>query len=163
MSNSRRDRDDLLSSDPDPAVALVEHDVADDQSVVLGLASAPDGTQACVQLLEGERLDQVVIGTRFEPGDPLGHGTPRGQHQDRHVVALATELLAHLGAAHPGQHQVEHDRVDVSLTGGEQATGPVVGAGGADVVLPEVAGDELDHAWLVVDHDYVHGDSVGGR
>jgi hypothetical protein len=35
-----------------------------------------------------------------------------------------------------------------------------VGTGHPDVVLTEIARDELEEAWLIVDHDYVHRASV---
>ena len=41
------------------------------------------GAKARDELLQVERLDQVVVGARFQAGDAVGDGVARGQHQDR--------------------------------------------------------------------------------
>ena len=49
----------------------VERDVAHDQAVV-GVTATLDGAEPGEQLLERERLDQVVVGAGLQAGDPLG-------------------------------------------------------------------------------------------
>ncbi|MNW00783.1 hypothetical protein D3C71_1963220 [compost metagenome] len=45
------------------------------------------GAQACLELVEVERLDQVVIGTGIQAGNAIIEGIPRGKDQHRQAVA----------------------------------------------------------------------------
>ena len=61
----------------------VERQVAHDERVVRLARPPAEGAHARQQLLERERLGQVVVGARVESADPIGHRVARGQHQDR--------------------------------------------------------------------------------
>ncbi len=47
--------------------------------------AAQDRAHAGDQLLGAERLDDVVVGAKLEPGDPIGLVTASGQDDDRHA------------------------------------------------------------------------------
>ena len=72
------------------------------------------------QLLERERLGQVVVGPGVEPGDPVRDGVARGEHEDRQLVAGLAHPPAHLEPVQPGHHHVEHHRVGPPLLHGLQ-------------------------------------------
>ena len=75
------------------------------------LGAAQQRAQPGQQLLEGERLDQVVVGAGVEAGHAVGDRVAGGEHQDRHVVAVGAQSPARLEAADPRHHHVEHERV----------------------------------------------------
>jgi hypothetical protein len=87
------------------------------------------------QLLEGERLDQVVVGAGLEPGHPLGDLAAGGQHEHGHLAGLA-QPPAHLEAVDAGQEHVEDDQV------GRVVEGPAEGllAGGGHLDLEPLVG-----------------------
>ena len=51
--------------------------------------TAKQRAQPREQLVEGERLDEVVVRARVEPGHAVVHGAARGEHEDGHVVPPA--------------------------------------------------------------------------
>ena len=70
---------------------------------------AQQGPDAGGELLGLERLGDVVVGARLEPGHDVVAVGPGRHHDDRHV-ALAPQPPAQLEAVHAGQHDVdEHD------------------------------------------------------
>ena len=121
ISSSSRSNSVLVSS-IDAAAALgptrlrIEHEVADLQRLVrLGeRGAAQERAQPGEQLVERERLHEVVVGAGVEPGDPIGHLVAGGQHEDRERAVAVAELAAHGEAVDVGHHHVEHD--DVGLT-----------------------------------------------
>ena len=74
-----------------------------------GDGAAQDRLDPRDELARVERLRQVVVGADLEPDDLVDVLVARGQHQDRHVGALA-DPLADLDAVDVRQHQVEHDQ-----------------------------------------------------
>ena len=71
--------------------------------------SAQHGTQSCEQLVDAERLRDVVVRAGVERGDLLALLPDRGE-DDHRRVAPGPELAAHVGAAAVGQHEVEDHR-----------------------------------------------------
>ena len=85
-------------------------DVREGERVVT--AGAPQQrAQPREELLERERLDEVVVGARVETGDPVAHGAARREHQDRHRVAVGADTACDLEPVDHGQHHVEHDGI----------------------------------------------------
>src|SRR5438105_7368429 len=83
------------------------------------------------QLLVGEGLDQVVVGSAVEPLHARRGGIAGGQHQDRDI-AFGTQPAADLDAIEAGHHPVQDHQVGRLLARLAQALGAV--AGGVDVV-----------------------------
>ena len=64
--------------------------------------------QAREQLVERERLRQVVVGACVEAGDAVGHFATRGEHEDRDRVLGGAELPADVEPVGRRHHHVEH-------------------------------------------------------
>jgi hypothetical protein len=67
--------------------------------------------EPCEELVERERLREVVVCAGIEARHAVTDGVSGGQHQHRRPDLLPSELAARLEAVDPGQHDVEHDRV----------------------------------------------------
>ena len=69
--------------------------------------AAQERSQPGQQLLERERLHEVVVGARVETGDAVADGAAGRQHQDRDAVAVGAEPSRNLEPVDAGQHHVE--------------------------------------------------------
>ena len=77
---------------------------------------ARQGADAREQLLEGERLHQVVVRPGLEPLDAVGHRVARGEHEDRRGHGPAAQQPAQLEPVHAApEHDVEDDDVEVAV------------------------------------------------
>lgn len=83
-----------------------------------GGAAAQQGTDPGEELGEAEGLGDVVVGSGVQADHGVHLVGPRGQHEDRHGVAVGAQPPRDLQAVHPGQPQVEHDQVDAALEPG---------------------------------------------
>jgi hypothetical protein len=123
--------------------------------VVVGVTEPPQQRpQPGEQLLEGERLDEVVVGTGVEPFDPVGGAGAGGEHEDRHPVAFAAHDAAHRQAVEHGHADVEDDDVGGSGAHLLQRRRPV--DGGDDVVPLEGQGalHRSPHGRIVIGHQH---------
>ena len=123
--------------------------------------AAHQAAQARDDLLEAERLRDVVVAAGGEPGDAVAHGILRGQEQHRHVVAGLAQPLQHGHAVEVGHHDVEHHGVGGELARGLQRLES--GARGAD--LPPLHAQrhrqQVGEHLLVVDDEHAQGGAVG--
>ena len=69
------------------------------------------GAHAGDQLLEAERLGDVVVAADGEALDLLLGGVTGGQEHDRHVMAVGPQPLHDREAVAVGEHHVEHDEI----------------------------------------------------
>ncbi|CAA9500776.1 MAG: hypothetical protein AVDCRST_MAG13-2235 [uncultured Solirubrobacteraceae bacterium] len=138
---------------------VVGQDPASRRPAPVAQAAAHDRLHAREQLAQGERLDQVVVGSRLEPGHPVVDGVARGQHEDGHLVARGAHAPADLHAVHVGHRHVEDHRVHAAVREGHHGLEPVVHR--HDVVALELQGvlQRGPDRGLVVDHE----DRGGGR
>jgi hypothetical protein len=65
-------------------------------------------TQPREQLVEDERLDQVVVGAGVQAGHPVLRRAFAADHQHRCPGPPAAQLAHHVDARHPGDQPVEH-------------------------------------------------------
>ena len=84
-----------------------------------------------------ERLDQVVVGARVEPGDPVVDGVAGGEHQHRRAVAGLAHAPADLEAVDVRHRYVEDDGVELLGREPVERLAPVFGE--RDVVALERA------------------------
>ena len=90
----------------------VEAKVADlDHDRPLTGGSAGERAQPREQLLERERLHQVVVGAGVEPFDAIIDCVASRQHQHRRPHILVAQSPANVEAVQAGQHHVEDDCV----------------------------------------------------
>jgi len=87
--------------------------VGPDLGGLLGVvaAAAQEAPQAGEELVEGERLDDVVVGAGVEPAHPVADRVACGEHEDGRPYAALPERAARLEPVDAGQHDVEHDCV----------------------------------------------------
>ena len=121
-----------------------------------GARPAEQGPDPRQELGEGERLGEVVVGSRAESADPVGETIPRGQHQDRGREITRPERTAHGDPVLPRQEPVEHDHVVLAHPGVLFAQL----AGRRDVdheaFLLEPLGEELGGLTVVLDQQNAH-------
>ena len=140
----------------------VEHQVADAQRRhPARRAAAQQRAQARQQLLALERLDEVVVGADVEALDARLERVARGQHQDRHVVAVLAQPACDVDAVEPREAEVEHDQVGQERVRLVERLHAV--AGELDLVALEAQRALQDLGDLVVVLDDEHADgAVGG-
>ena len=73
-------------------------------------AAAQQRVQPRDELLDRERLDEVVVGARLQPGDAVGDLVARGEDADRRVVARRAQPRRDGVPVDAGQDDVEDDR-----------------------------------------------------
>ena len=95
-SNSVLDSSISALAAPHPPGVRLDAQVAELQrgrlgGVVVGLGPPQQGAHPGEQLVELERLGQVVVGAGIEPGDAVGGLRACGEHQDRQAVAFGPQ------------------------------------------------------------------------
>ena len=63
------------------------------------------------ELLEAERLHEVVVAAEGEAAHLVVGGVARGEEEDRRLHAVVAQPAAHLEAVEVGHHHVEDDQV----------------------------------------------------
>ena len=153
---------ELGAREVDPAAAAahlvgdrVEHEVAEPQRrAVLAGRAAQQRPQPRLELLERERLDEVVVGARVQAGDAVVDRVARGEHQHRRAVAGVAQPPAHLEPVDVRHRDVEHDGVGRRAAGQPVERLAAVGRQ-LDVIglEPQRALERGPHGGLVVDHE----------
>jgi hypothetical protein len=113
------------------------------------------------QLVEGERLGQVVVGAELQPIDPVIDARGRGEHQD--PGAAPGERAADLVAVHHRQVPVEHDHVVGGEAGLGQGGRAVVGDVHRQAGVAQSLGDLPGQRDVVFGHQHPHHTIVPGR
>ena len=108
------------------------------------------------QLLEGERLDEVVVGAGVEAGDAVVDAIAGGEHEDRGLRATGPELAAHGEAVQLGQEQVEDDDVEGDAARPIECLAPRDGDVHGVALFLKAALDVRGDAPLVFDDEDVH-------
>lgn len=91
----------------------VKLQVAEPQRVpiAVGHLATHDRLQPRLELTHVVGLDEVVVGSGFQPVDAIVYRVARRQHQDRRPIANPSQPPAHLHPVDDRQAQVEHDRI----------------------------------------------------
>ncbi len=130
-----------------------------------GARLAPqDRAQPRQQLARLERLRQIVVGADLEADDAVHGVAARGQHQDRHVGGLA-DAAADFEPVGVGQHQVEHQRVELLALQPLLALARGRRGGDAKARVAEIVADHAGEALVVVDDENAagHGVTIAAR
>jgi hypothetical protein len=123
-----------------------------------GTGSAEHRADPREELAQAEGLGDVVVGAYLEPAHLVRLLAARGEHDDGDVETTLAQGAAHVPAAQPGHHQVEHDEVG-RLRGGEGERALTVARGEGLISLEaEIVLEASHHLGLVVhDEDAWHG------
>ncbi len=70
------------------------------------------GLESDEDLGDGEGLDDIVVAAGVETGNPIVHPVERGEEQDRGVLSLGAQRLAHVTPIGIGQSDVDDQQVD---------------------------------------------------
>ena len=103
------------------------------------------------QLARRERLGDVVVGARLQPGDAVDLVAARRQQDNRHL-ALAPDATADLQAVHLRHQHVQDDQVRAVGLETAQAEQAVVGDGHREPLVAQRGGEHGGEAPIVV-HD----------
>ena len=98
-------------------VGALEHGVG----ALAGGGAAQHRLGAGDQLVEAERLLQVVVTAEGEPADLVLGGVAGGEEQHRRAVAVGAQPAAHLEAVEVGHHHVEEDEIGPIAWGSRRA------------------------------------------
>ncbi len=104
---------ELLVAASDLACAGVELDVGEGERCrgVVGAEPAHQRAHARDELLERERLHEVVVRACFEALDAVGDLIASGQHQDRNLASVGAEPPGQLEAVEPRHQHVDHQQL----------------------------------------------------
>ena len=115
------------------------------------------------QLLERERLGDVVVRATVEPFDALFDRRLRGHHDHRQLGSASANRVEHLEPGAAREHQVEqHERIVAGQRLGDAGIA-VVDDGGRVALGPERLLDEPGQRALVLDDQDSHLDGHGMR
>ena len=95
-------------------------------------------------------LDDIVVRPQLQAPDLVVLLLPGGEHDDGHGRPGLADLLTHVKAAHPRQHQVQQHQIRVLLQGQLQAGGAVQGFQGIVALLGQVEGQNIHNTLLVL-------------
>ena len=140
----------------------VELEVGEAQDVFRLFRRPPqERAHACEQLVERERLRDVVVGARVEPGDTVVHLVARGQHQHGHAVPAAPHAAGDLEPVQSRHQDVEDHHIRLAVHDPREPVGPVDGE--IDLVALELQRppEGVAHGAFVVDHEDPHARIVG--
>ena len=113
-----------------------------------------------VQLLERERLHEVVVGARVEPRHAVADGVARGQHQHGRVVVGGAEPAADLQPVEVRHQHVQHHGVGRVKRQAVERLGAVGRELDVVALQPEGPLERRADGRLVVDDENTHGESV---
>jgi hypothetical protein len=108
------------------------------------------------QLVERERLRDVVASTELEPAQLRGQVAARREDDHGQLRALLAELAEDRQAVRPRQQQIEHDESDVLVARPLESVRAVRGDVHGEPLRFEPPSDESGDARLVLDHQDSH-------
>lgn len=103
MAQEELEQQELCAGQLQPAVTApdlvgpkIEGEIGESQALArtCHLAAAQQGSQPRQELLEGEGLDQVIVGAGVQAIHAVGYGVARGEHEHGRAVALPANVVA---------------------------------------------------------------------
>lgn len=126
-----------------------------------GGAAAQQGPYAGEEFGEPEGLGDVVVGTGVQAHHGVHLVGAGGQHQDGEGVAFVAQPAGDLQAVHPGQPQVQDDKVDIPLETGVQRGRAVLAHLDFVTLAAQCAGERLRDGRVILCEQYTgHGPMV---
>jgi hypothetical protein len=109
------------------------------------------------QLGKREWLGDVIVGSRVEPGHPVGQCMARSEHENGRVKTACAQVATDGNAVLSGQEPVEEDRI-VGVCGHQLvALGAVVGDVYGESFLPQSLAEKASGLLIVFDQQDPHG------
>ena len=112
------------------------------------------------ELLQLERLREVVVGAELEPGGLVVEAVGGGEHEDRHAAAGGDDALGDLVAVRSGNVPVEDGDVVGVRVQQPQRGAAVPGDVCRDRLESEAVADGLRHVGLVLDDQHTHAPMI---
>ena len=137
----------------------IEHEIAGRQRHRQGAPrAAQQRAHAGQQLLEGEGLDQVVVGAAVEAGDLVVGRVAGGEHEHRNGQTTLAQVAADAETVETRQHDVEQDQVVLVVAAAQAGLRGASVAQRVDRVafLFEAALEHLSQLVGVFDHQKSH-------
>ena len=148
----------------DVAGHRVQRQVGEAQRLRVGFLVGDGATQQRAQpgeqFFERERFGEIVVGAGVESADALGDGVPRGQHQNRQVVAGRSQPPTDLEPVEARHHHI-HDG-DIGTVGDDllQCLDTVTRRVDRIAVERQRPSERLTNRPIVVDHKDAHAYSL---
>ena len=118
--------------------------------------AAAQGADARDELVERERLAQVVVRAELQPVDPILDLGGGGEHQDAAGGAVAHQLAADAVAVHGRQVTVEDDHVVVDGGRALQGCRAVVDDVDGEPGVAQALADPVGQRDVILDNEYPH-------
>ena len=138
----------------------------DDAASLERIGPTKEVAHAQHEFFRAERLGEVVVGSKFEPGDLLLEPTARRKHddRDRFGAGIFPEVPVDSEPVHFGEHQIEDNEVGLRTAGEVKRFETGDGFDQFVILLThEIDRDELADIFLIVDdQNGRHGYGVGG-
>ena len=112
-------------------------------------------------LLQAERLGDVVVAARRDAAHPVLHGVPGGEEQHADMRQDPPHPAQYLKSVEIRQHDVQQDRVRLELACRPDGAAAVRGRPDLPALVAQHAGEQLGQAGLVVDDEHPDGRAVG--
>jgi hypothetical protein len=123
----------------------------------LGHGRAPhDGAEPRQQLGEGKWLDQIIIGTRFEPFDPVVDAAHRGKEDDRRTHVRSMQGFHDAQSIHAGEHAIDHQRIIFPAGGQKQTIASIIGMFRVVAMFTQTAAYEIGSILIIFDQKQLH-------
>src|SRR5581483_4350230 len=142
---------ELVAAAPGSMGRGVEAQVADlEDGGTLDRSAPGERPKTRQELLEGERLRQVVVRSRVETADAVVDSVARRQHENRSPDAVVPQAAADLEAVRAREHDVEDDRVVRDGACHPERFLAAVGDVGGVALLAQAAAEQLAELLLVL-------------
>jgi hypothetical protein len=123
-----------------------------------------DRLDAGDDLVEAERLGDVVVAADGEARDLVFGVVLRREEEDRRRVARRAEALGDAEAVHVGEHHVEDDQIGLLFQDGRDGLRPVADGPDGEAGEAEARGQEVADVRFVIDDKdlgaVTHGASI---
>ncbi len=100
----------------------------------------------------GKRLREIVVGSGFQPVDPVVFFTKRGKHENRHGTH-STDAAAHLNPVYARQHTIKDDEIGAGPFFELNRRMPVARNLDDKFGGPQVAADDFRNCRVIVHHE----------
>ena len=110
-------------------------------------------TNAGEELVEGEGLAHIVIGSAREPGHCVFDGFAGSEDDDGQIVAFCADHPQHTEAVEAGQPQVEDDEIEAAAADEFDGQMPVTSHLGGEALGSEALGDERRDPVFVLNNE----------